>query len=152
MPRASSVLTALTLAVLPAAALAEGAHLGHGWMAEPAGDTARIFLTIENEGDVPMTLDGISTEAAASVTLMAPPIKAGEETPVPIPAMTIAPGETLELSPEGLYFLAEGLTAPLTEGQEIDLVLQLSPDGLMETHVLVEGPDAETDSHAGHDH
>lgn len=142
---------ALTLAALPA--LADGSapiHAGHGWLAETRGDTARLFISLRNEGDATLVLVDIDSDLGMA-QLMGSPIKAGAQAQ-PIPALPIPPDTELRMEPDGIYILLSNLPAPLLEGSEIELTAQIDPIGKVELHFEVEGPNAETESHVGHNH
>ena len=154
---------AICLAVLPGLAVAgsddhkhdhagehhDEVHVSGGWMAETTGSVARVFFEIENEGDETVTLTGLSSPLG-DVSLMAPAIKAGGEATM-LADFTIAPGEALEMEPDGL-FVAVKISAPLFEGQEFPIIVTLDGDEEIEVDVDVEGADAESISHDGHNH
>ena len=81
---------------------------------------------------------------------MAPAID-GSGATVPLLPYPLDPGAVLEMDPDGPNLAIAGL-GPRAEGQEIALVLVFAEAGTAEAHVAVEGADAESRSHAGHDH
>ncbi|MEM9524602.1 MAG: copper chaperone PCu(A)C, partial [Pseudomonadota bacterium] len=129
----------LLLAALPAFADdGESIHAGHGWLAETRDDTARLFISLENQGDAMLILTDISSDLGMA-RLMGSPIKAG--TPAqPIPVLPLSPGAELRMEPDGVYILLSNLSAPLLEGSEIELTAQIDPIGKVELHFEVEGP------------
>ena len=142
---------ALTASLHVATALsAEELHVGHGWMAETDKPQARAFFEIENEGSTPVTITGFSTDLG-DATLTAPSLTPGAD-PQEIARYTIAPGEALALEPEGLYLALTGLSAPLPKGEAFEILAQQETGDTIAIEIDVEGPNAESDSHAGHDH
>jgi len=124
-------------------------HITHGWMAETKGPVARVFFALENEGDETFTLTGM-TSPMGDVMLMAPAIKAGGDEQI-LTSFTLAPGDALEMSPDGLY-VAVKISEPLMQGAEFPIMVMLDDLGELEIDVDVEGADAESISHAGHNH
>ncbi|MEM8958685.1 MAG: copper chaperone PCu(A)C [Pseudomonadota bacterium] len=130
----------------------EGVTILHAWAQATEGDSARVFMEIENSGDVAVALHGADAhEMAESVTLMASPIKAGAA-PETIGEIEIAPGTEMELVPTGLYLALDGLTEPLHQGDSFEMHVEIEPLGEIEIVVEVEAANAKQHSHAGHAH
>ena len=148
-----SVWLAIAVSVLPVAAFAgEDLHIGHGWMAATDETTVRVFLEIENEGSEAVTLIGARSDVAGATAIAGPPLKANSSALVVLPEYPIAPGAELHMEPDGLYLLLTDAKGPFKEGTEFDMVLTFAPGGDIEVHVDVEGPNAESESHEGHNH
>ena len=130
----------------------EGVEILHAWAQASDGPDGRVFVEIENEGDVPIVLlGGEAPDVAGSVALMGASIKAGGA-PSPVAEMPIEPGNHIDLVPDGLYLALSDLKTPLTEGEEFEMHLLLEPHGEVEIHVEIEAANATQHSHAGHNH
>ena len=129
-----------------------GLEIGHGWMAATAGDDGRAFVRLRNETGGALVLTGLEIEgiAGAEAALVAPRIDGGAGV-LPLTPFVLDPGVELEMAPEGPHVALTGI-GPRAEGGEIDLVLLFEGLGAVEARVAVEGADAESASHAGHDH
>lgn len=130
----------------------DGVTILHAWTQATEGDSARVFMEIENTGDVAVALHGAEAHGMAdSITLMASPIKA-DAAPETIGEIDIAPGVEMELVPTGLYLALEGLTEPLHQGDSFEMHVEIAPLGEIEVVVEVEAANAKQHSHAGHAH
>lgn len=97
------------------------------------------YLTITNGGKEPDTLVAVASGAAASTTLHDVPgavsgSTSGEHQPTG--PLTIAPGQTIALSPGRGHIMLEKLTGPLKVGDQVSLVLTFQRSG----QLLVEAP------------
>lgn len=129
-----------------------GVAIIHAWAQATDGDSARVFMEIENSGDAPVSLHGAEAHGMAeTVTLMASPIKA-DAAPEAIGEIEIAPGTEMELVPTGLYLALDGLTEPLQQGDSFEMHVEIEPVGEIEIVVEVEAANAKQHSHAGHAH
>lgn len=130
----------------------DGAEILHPWTRATDGPTAQVFLELHNDRDTPILITGGDAhEMAASVKLMGAPLSAEGE-PILLPEMPVTPGTALEMAPNGVYLLLEGLETPLEKGAEFEMHVQIEPFGEVEIHVEVEAADATQHSHAGHNH
>jgi copper(I)-binding protein len=151
--------TALSLATSQVLAQDDHAHLSeanglrivHAWTPATTGTEALIYLVIENETDSPVTLSGAEAPGGMSADLVGFTYTDGTEAWQVLPAMPIAAGQHLDLTPRSLALRLSGLTAPLTEGDEIEIEV-LFGDLHMDVHVKVEAEGATAHSHAGHSH
>ncbi|MEM9796036.1 MAG: copper chaperone PCu(A)C [Pseudomonadota bacterium] len=128
---------------------AEGLEIGGGWTAATSHSEARVFVRIENHGDEAANVVGFHSPLGP-VVLMAPPLDGGE--PVPLGAYPLGPEGRLDMSPDGPFLLISDVATPLQEGTEFEMTVFLEPQGEFAIHVDVEGPDAESHSHVGHNH
>ena len=131
---------------------AEGLRVLHAWTNAGAGDTAEVYMEIENAGDAPFTLASAHAEGVEMATIVAPPVNATGVVPETLDGLLLRPGVEMALEPNGLHVLLTGVEAPRKEGDEIDLTLVFEPQGEVEVHVQVEAEDATQHSHAGHSH
>jgi copper(I)-binding protein len=151
--------TALSLATSPILAQDDHAHLSeadglrivHAWTPATTGTDALIYLVIENETDSLVTLSGAEAPGGMSADLVGFTYTDGTEAWQVLPAMPITAGQHLDLTPRSLALRLSGLTAPLTEGDEIEIVV-LFGDLHIDVHVEVEAEGATAHSHAGHSH
>ena len=131
---------------------AEGLRVLHAWTNAGSGDTAEVYMEIENTGAAPANLVTASAEGAEMATFVASPIAAGGGVPETLDGILLPPGVETVLEPRGLYLLLHGLEQPREEGDEIEVTLSFEPQGEVEVHVQVEAADATEHPHAGHSH
>jgi len=124
----------------------------HAWTNAGTGAEARVYMEIANEGDSAVTLTGGHAEIAEAVALMGASIDAGSTDLVAVPEAEIKAGGEIDLTPDGLFLHLTGLSAPLIEGEEFEMMLDIAPLGEVEIHVAIEAEDARQHSHAGHSH
>ncbi|MEM9031372.1 MAG: copper chaperone PCu(A)C [Pseudomonadota bacterium] len=130
----------------------EDINVHQGWVAATEDDRARVFIEIDNEGSETVVLTRAESPRAKTVMIEAAPIKAGSNQPVAIPELPISSGKTLAMDPDGIYLILDALNGPLVEGTLFEVVLTFSGYPPVAAEVLVEGPNAEEESHAGHNH
>lgn len=128
-------------ALVPALSLAGEAEVAveKQWARASIGTArpAAAYLTIRNAGDQPVSLTGLRSKVAGKAEVHASTTGAnGVSTMAPAGDIEIAPGEAVTLEPGGLHIMLMNLTAPLTEGGVVPLVLEFE-DG---TEVTVEIP------------
>lgn len=123
----------------------------HAWARATSGDTALVFVEIENTGQAPVSLIGGEAALAASVALVGFQMKGGAGGYVDLPALPIAAGSTMVLAPEGVALRLEGLANALEAGQSFALELEFA-EGHAELSVQIEPASARQHSHAGHAH
>lgn len=131
-------------AEVPASAVKAGDIAVYGaYVREPASDTvASAYLIITNIGDSPDTLTGISTGASQSASVhdvdtsgksAAKPSTAedaaGVDSMVANGPVTIAPGQTIKLSPGSGHIMMEQLLGQLLPGQTVSILLTFARAG-----------------------
>jgi Uncharacterized protein conserved in bacteria len=126
-------------------------RLLHAWARATTGDTALVFVEIENAGQTPVSLIGGEAGLAASVTLVGFQMKGGTGGYVALPALPIAAGRTMALAPEGVALRLEGLNRPLAEGESFEMEVEFA-EGHAALAVQIEPANARRHSHAGHAH
>lgn len=90
----------------------------------PAGGMGGAFVTVTNGGDTPDRLIGARTSVAEAVELHETIDDNGVMKMRPVAGgIEIPPGKTVELKPGGMHVMLMGLTAPLVEGQDVELTL-----------------------------
>jgi len=126
-------------------------ELLHAWTAETDGDTALVYVEIENAGDSAVTLIGAEADIAARVELVGFQLKDGAESYEPLDALPIAAGAHLDLEPRGVAFLMTGLSEHLHQNDDFELHI-IFDAGEVKMIGQVEAADATQHSHAGHNH
>ncbi len=124
-----------------------GVKARYAWTRETSEAEAPVFVNIENGSDQPVTLLGGETEIAVTVSLARFRRVYSQTIFMVEPPVTIPPGETLSLAPDGLALRLTGLRRPLREGVTFDLVLELSI-GRLEIPVAIEDEAARRHSEA----
>lgn len=128
-----------------------GVRAVHAWTRATGGDTALVFVDIENGSDAIVLIEGGHSEDAATVELVGFRLKDGEPVYEPVGSVPVGPGNEMQLAPERLALRLSGLRQPLAEGGEFELEIVLDI-GEIDVHVAVEAADATQHSHAGHSH
>lgn len=129
------VILAIATAILfaaPAWADSSGIKVDQVWArATPgAAKTAAIYLTITNTGTAPDTLEGAaSTPVAAHADLHEEKMAKGVMEMRPVKSLTIDPGKSVVLEPNGYHIMLTGLKGPLKEGQTVPLTLTFDHAG-----------------------
>lgn len=94
---------------------------------EDAGATSAAYFTACNAGMAPVTIQGLSTPAAAVVELHETTRDAnGVVSMAPMGPITLAPGERVAFEPGGKHAMLMGLSAPIVEGAAATLTLELA--------------------------
>lgn len=128
-----------------------GVRAVHAWTRATDGDTALIFVEIENRASHPVVLTGGESDLAEYGRIVGFQLSDGEPHYVAVPEMPIGAGKEILLEPEGLALQLTGLKQPLREGTEIEIELEFDT-GHMDVHVEVGTANATQHSHAGHSH
>ncbi|MCW3796763.1 copper chaperone PCu(A)C [Sphingomonas sp. BN140010] len=134
----------------PALAAAPAIHVT-GW-ARPtvAGQAAgAAYLTIHNAGSGADRLVGLSSPAAAMVSVHQTSTAGGVARMRPAGPLAVAPNQTMTMGAGGLHVMLMGLKAPLRPGARLPLTLRFERAGLVRTNLLIQmsAPDA---GHAHH--
>jgi periplasmic copper chaperone A len=131
---------ALGLAMVGHAAQADNdIHIAKAWAraTPPAAKTGAIYLTITNTGSAPDTIEGASSPAADKVELHEMKMENGVMRMRPVPSLTIAPGQSVVLKPNGYHLMLIGLKAPLTEGQKVPVTVTFERAGAQQAMASV---------------
>lgn len=136
-----SALAALWLiAAVPAWAAAQVAPLivHEAWMRQtPGGDTAAVYLTLQNTGMKPIIVIGVQTPYASSAMLHSSSIEKGQSRMRSKETLVIAPGQKVAFTPGGTHVMLSGLKRKVGVGQEVPLIFLLADGGQVKTAVLV---------------
>ncbi len=128
-------------------------HFGavHAWTRATSGDTALVFVEIENGSDAIVLIEGGHSDDAEQVELVGFRLKDGEPVYEPVASVPVGAGKEMVLAPERLALRLSGLTKPLGEDGELEMEIVLDI-GELDVHVAVEAANATQHSHAGHNH
>jgi copper(I)-binding protein len=119
------------------------------WMRASLGKvpTTAAYLKIENHGAVDERLLSVSTPAAAMAHLHNSESADGIVRMSAMSALTVKPGETIELSPGGLHIMVMNLKAPLKVGDKVPMTLRFEKAGPMDVEAEVRGLDGAPHKH-----
>jgi periplasmic copper chaperone A len=103
----------------------------------PGADIAAAYMTLRNAGTAPITVTGVASPVAGHAMIHETKIEGGQSKMRPHEQLAIAPGATVKLQPGGLHVMMHDLKHPLTVGEKVPLVIQLSGGGTVETTATV---------------
>ena len=109
--------------------------------ATPGGaKTGGGFLTIENKGNSPDKLVGVSADVAGKVEVHEMAMDGGVMKMRPVEGgLTIDPGKTVKLAPGGLHLMMMDLKSPLKQGDKLPVTLQFEKAGKVAVTLDVQG-------------
>ena len=125
-------IAAAILFAMPAWADSSGIKVDQVWARATPGavKTGAIYLTVTNTGTTPDTLEGVaSTPVAEHAGLHEMKMENGVSEMRPVKSLTIEPGKSVVLQPNGYHIMLTGLKAPLKEGQTVSLTLTFDHAG-----------------------
>lgn len=106
----------------------------------PSARTAAVFATVTNSGTQDRAITAATSPACARVELHTHVIDAdGTAAMVPQERIPLPAGAEVLLKPGGLHLMLIDLTAPLVQGQQVEILLTLD-DGSTLTVVAPIGP------------
>jgi len=110
--------------LLPASAFAE-LEIVDAWIKNlpPSVPMRAGYMTIHNPGETAVTILSIRSDAFASIDIHRSVMQDGMMRMDPVTALSIAPGESLQLAPGGYHLMMQPLQAT-RPGHEIEIVLQ----------------------------
>lgn len=123
----------------------------HAWTRATTGNTALVFMELENTGTDRLMITGAQGPRGAPAELVGFTLQNGQARLQPVGRMPLNAGHALRLEPNGLALQITGLDAALAQGEAFDLELQ-TDHGTLPVHVEIGAPDATGHSHAGHSH
>ena len=117
---------ALTL-VSSASGASDTLIISDAWVrATPPGKMMTAgYASLENVSKEVITITGVSAEAADHTSLHETRIERDRSTMRPVARLSIEAGERVSLKPGGLHIMLMKLSEPLTDGQSIDICLEL---------------------------
>lgn len=144
MKTRSILLLALSLSVPSSPAVFAQAsrctpQVHEGWVRLPPAAMPMMagFGRIRNDCAEPATVVAASSPAFASVELHRTQVVDGVSRMRHVPELRIAPGEAAMLEPGGLHLMLMRPESPVSEGQEIPLVLVLGDGSELHTMLVV---------------
>lgn len=114
-----------SLRAQPAALSAQDAWI----RAIPGSDVAAAYLTLHNGGTRPISIVAVRSPRARAAMIHETSLVNGQSRMRPHEHVGLAAGETLRLTPGGLHIMLQGLTAPLSPGEEVPIELLLEGGG-----------------------
>ena len=117
---------ALTL-VSSASGASDTLIISDAWVrATPAGKMMTAgYASLENVSKDVITITGVSAEVAGHTSLHETRIERDRSTMRPVAKLSIKAGERVGLKPGGLHIMLMKLSESLTDGQSIDICLEL---------------------------
>ena len=117
---------ALTL-VSSASGASDTLIISDAWVrATPPGKMMTAgYASLENVSKEVITITGVSAEAAGHISLHETRIERDRSTMRPVAQLSIEAGERVSLKPGGLHIMLMKLSESLTDGQSIDICLEL---------------------------
>jgi len=121
---------ALTL-VASASVASDNLVISDAWVrATPPGKMMTAgYASIENMSNDVITIMGVSAEIAGHTSLHETRIERDRSTMRPVAQLSIKAGESVSLKPGGLHIMLMKLSEPLSDGQNIDICLELENNG-----------------------
>jgi copper(I)-binding protein len=128
-----------------------GLTLSESWArATPPGATVgAAYFSLRNTGKVSLNITGFRSEAAGDVELHDTQVVDGVSRmrPVTLP-ITLAPGESLQLSEGGKHLMLMSLTGPLKAGAQVPVTVLLDQGAALSLLLPVQDQAADADPHA----
>lgn len=97
--------------------------------ATPGSDVAAAYLTLHNQGTQPISITGVRSARAREAMIHASTLVNGQSRMRPQEHVALAAGETLRFAPGGLHIMLQGLTRPLSPGEDVPIELLLEGGG-----------------------
>ena len=116
----------------------------------PGADVGAAYVTIENRGDIDDRLLGVTTPAAAAVSMHETIEENGVATMRPLEDPAVPAGGRLEMRPGGVHLMLMDLAAPLAEGDSMPMTLTFEHAGELTVQANVAAIGAKAP--AAHDH
>ena len=103
-------------------------HVENAWIPQPppGTDVAAAYLTLRNVGHRPAVLVGVSSPVAGNAMVHRSLVMHGESMMMPVERLTVGPGKTVTLKPDGLHVMLNSLRRPLQVGERVPLVLRFA--------------------------
>lgn len=150
------LLSLVLLAPLPLLAAApEGLSVSGAYARSlpPTLPNTSAYMRLRNESGQDLRLSGVSTPAAASVSLHETVEEGGQLMMRAVPGLLLPAGGEVLLEPGGLHWMLMDLQAPLAPGAEIDFSLRFEDGSSLDLRLPVRSvfdEGSEGDSHQHH--
>lgn len=102
----------------------------------PGAGSAAGYMRMRNDGDAALTLDGLASDAHGRVEVHEMKHEGGMMRMREIPALGIAPGETVSLEPHGTHLMLMAPQRDLAAGEAVTLTIDYRIDGERYQRVL----------------
>ncbi|TCO71878.1 copper chaperone PCu(A)C [Chromatocurvus halotolerans] len=87
------------------------------------------YLTLENDGDRPITVIGASSDASPRVEIHTTVRREGMQRMQQVETLEVAPGERVELAPGGYHLMLRDMPRMPAAGDHVELCLELDRTG-----------------------
>ena len=105
-------------------------QLGNAWARPTRGDApGAVYVAINNKGSADDRLVGAFTDHSAMAMVHQSELVDGVARMRMAGEINIPAGSRIEMAPGGTHIMLEGLRAPLSTGDQFDLVLKFSKSG-----------------------
>lgn len=111
--------------------------------ATPGADIAAAYMTLRNTGATALTVTGVESPIAGHAMIHETKVEGGLSKMRAHEQLAVAPGATVKLQPGGLHVMLHSLGKPLTVGEKVPLVIQLSGGGTVQATATVRPLSAE---------
>ncbi len=100
----------------------------NAWIPQPppGTDVAAAYFTLHNAGHTEAVLVGVSSPVAANAMVHESMVMQGQSMMMPVERLTIRPGETVTLKPNGMHVMLNSVRKPLQVGERVALVLRFA--------------------------
>ncbi|MEM9171255.1 MAG: copper chaperone PCu(A)C [Pseudomonadota bacterium] len=117
----------------------QGIKVNNGWIRLPVaeGKMTAGYITISNFSEAPVSITRVSSAAFERIEIHTMSMQDGMMRMRPVDSLTLAAGERIELSPNGLHLMLHGANPDVTEGQLVPLTLFDGEQPLAELRVPV---------------
>jgi periplasmic copper chaperone A len=142
---AASLMIAIAASFVPSVSRAETAPLEvqNAWVRKaPAVDTAAVYFVLKNNTTKPITVLGATSNLAEHVMIHETSMVEGQSRMRMRDKVTIPPGKSLALAPEGMHVMLSGFRYSVAVGDTVPLTLQLEGGGTLKVTAVVRPLDA----------
>jgi periplasmic copper chaperone A len=95
----------------------------------PGSDVAAAYLTLHNGGTQAVSIVGVRSPRAREAMIHESTLVNGQSRMRPHEHVALGAGETLRFAPGALHIMLQGLTRPLSPGEEVPIELLLEGGG-----------------------
>jgi len=123
-----AMLGTAALAAPPPAARSGGVSVENAWvpLPPPGAEVAAAYFTLRNDGHAPVVLVEVSSPLAADAMLHETTVVNGISRMRMLERLTIPPGRSVTLRPEGLHVMLHSVSKTLAPGDTVPLVLRFA--------------------------
>jgi copper(I)-binding protein len=149
-----SLLLTAGLSLVPLTALAEPLLVEEAQVraVPPGSQASAAFMTLRNPGEQDVTLVDAGSPAAEVMELHNHEDVDGVMQMRKISEIVVPAGESVALAPGGLHMMLIGLTAPLEEGEPVEIELRFDTGESQQITAPVKRIEVSAEGHHGHGH